>query len=153
MEGDEETEDDFESSDDDFGDDEFADDDAIDLDSSEALDDPDYDEDADDEPVVARPAPKRRSVLKKTPTIEGVPKNKLDKPEVAEQVWQKLQARLEERPGDAPPLAYSLRTKLVVGDVVEHKVFGIGFVIEVPGPQKVEILFSNGLRKLVHNRA
>ena len=49
-------------------------------------------------------------------------------------------------------MKYSLQAVLQKGSMIEHKKFGVGFVIEVPSRNKAEVLFEDGLRKLVHSR-
>lgn len=137
-------------SEDDFADDEFAgDDDNIDFDSEESFEEAEFDEDADEEVVAPRPAAKRRPAPKKAPTIEGVPKTKLEKSDVAAEVWGRMMARFGERKAEP----YTLARQLKADDVIEHKTFGTGFVIEISAPTKAEILFRDGLRKLVHSRS
>lgn len=143
----EEMDEDFEGGEDELGDDEFGEEGPVEIDSDEVLDDPDFEEDSDEEVVAARPT-KRRPVVKKVPTIEGVPKTKLDKADVAAEVWEKMKARQGE--GSAVP--YKISSIFKQTDVVDHKAFGIGFVLEVPSPLKVEVLFADGLKRLVHGR-
>lgn len=144
----EEIDDDFEGGDDEGSDEEGGSDDGpVDFDSDEVLDDPDFDEDGDEDVVSARPA-KRRPVVKKVPTIEGVPKTRLDKPDVAGEVWTKLKAKH----GESAAVPYKLSLSLKVNDIIDHKTFGLGFVVEVPSPTKADVIFSDGLRKLVHGR-
>lgn len=134
-------------SEEDFDDDFSSDDENIDLDSDDVLDSDDFDDDAEEEAPVRAPA-KRRPAPKKVPSIEGVAKSKLEKPEAAEEVWNKLRNRM----GDAQPVPYSIREKLSPNLVIEHARFGIGFVTEILGPAKAEVLFKDGLRKLIHNK-
>jgi hypothetical protein len=47
------------------------------------------------------------------------------------------------------PKDYSIKTSLNVGDVVNHKTFGLGFVMAAGGLNKVEILFEVGRKLLV----
>lgn len=143
----EETEEDFEGGEEELGDDEFGEEGPVDIDSDEVLDDPDFEDDGDEEVVAARPA-KRRPLVKKVPTIEGVPKTRLDKADVAAEVWEKMKAKH----GEAAALPYRISSAFRQGDAVDHKVFGLGFVLEVPSPLKVEVLFAEGLKKLVHGR-
>jgi hypothetical protein len=141
YEGEAEAEDDF---DDDFS----SEDENIDLDGDDVLDTDDFDDDAEEDAPVRAP-PKRRPAPKKVPSIEGIAKSKLaERPDAAEEVWTKLRSRV----GDAQPVPYSIREKLTPDLVIEHAKFGIGFVTEIQGPQKAEILFRDGLRKLAHNR-
>lgn len=47
------------------------------------------------------------------------------------------------------PKDYNIKTHLSVGDVVNHKTFGLGFVMAEGGLNKVEILFEVGRKLLV----
>lgn len=58
--------------------------------------------------------------------------------------WQRL-TDVEE--GDIKP--YSIRLKLSDGDVIRHAKFGIGIVVEMTDMTKAEVLFSDGLKRLV----
>lgn len=80
--------------------------------------------------------------------IEGVAKAKLDKPEFAKEVFAKLSAKFP----DAKPKKYELRASFLKHELVDHSKFGMGFVVEVLSPNKVEVIFKDGLRKLVQNR-
>ena len=48
---------------------------------------------------------------------------------------------------DAVP--YTIRLKLAEGDVIQHTKFGTGIVIEMSDATKAEVLFEDGLRRLV----
>ena len=55
------------------------------------------------------------------------------------------------RSGEAK--TYSPNETFVVGDVVRHPSFDIGVVTALPGPQKVELTFRDGTKKiLLHDR-
>jgi hypothetical protein len=107
----------------------------------------DGESDDDDEDVV-RPAAKRRAPTKAVPMIEGVPKTKLEKTDVCADVHAKLLTRL----GDQPRVQYSIQTRLSANDLVEHRIFGLGFVVDITSPTRAEVLFKDALRKLVHSR-
>lgn len=47
------------------------------------------------------------------------------------------------------PKDYNIKTHLNVGDVVNHKTFGLGFVMADGGLNKVEILFEIGRKLLI----
>lgn len=49
-------------------------------------------------------------------------------------------------------IAYSIKSKLVKGDLIKHQIFGLGVVIEDKEACKIEVLFENGLKILAHNR-
>jgi hypothetical protein len=145
---DEETDEEFEESDDEADDDFSEEGGSVDLDSDEILDDPEFEDDGEEELVSPRPTVKRRTTLKAGPLIEGYPRARLEKPDIAAEVWDRLQTKY----GEGRRVAYALSANLKLHDVVDHKVFGVGFVIEITGPTKAEVLFREGLRKLVHSR-
>jgi hypothetical protein len=47
---------------------------------------------------------------------------------------------------------YSPATTFAVGDVVRHLTFGVGLVVVLPGPQKMEVAFPDGQKLLAHGR-
>ncbi len=110
------------------------------------------DAETDDEEQDIIKAPTRTRTRRRTaargPTIEGIPKAKLEKPEMAKEAWDKLASRF----ADAEIVDYTVTVTLTENDVVRHPKFGIGFVVEIPGARKAEILFDDGLRKLVFGR-
>lgn len=61
-----------------------------------------------------------------------------------EQQWQEAAAQLQA--GQTVP--YGMDKAFKTGDAVDHPVFGVGVVVEVIPPNKVEILFEAG-RKLL----
>ena len=66
-------------------------------------------------------------------------------PKIAEQKeWQKLKDEIEGKQS----IDYSMTTSLKVGDVTKHPVFGLGLVQVALGPQKIEVLFEDGRKKL-----
>lgn len=121
------------------GDDDFGGDEGFIGDSDEE------DEEASEAPAVARP---RRRVSSRQSTVGGVPRSKLEKAEHAAKAW----AELSTRAGDEEPAPYSIRGDFPKDSRVDHPKFGVGFVIEVSGPSKIDVLFEDGLRKLVQNR-
>jgi len=46
---------------------------------------------------------------------------------------------------------YKITAVFAIGDLIEHKSFGAGIVNQLLGPTKVEVLFEDGLKKLVCN--
>lgn len=52
---------------------------------------------------------------------------------------------------DKPEQNYTIRLKLVQGDVINHPKFGQGYVESVIDNNKVNILFKNEFKILVHN--
>lgn len=139
--------------DDDLGDSDDMDDDSIgdvnlDMEDDDLMEGDDFEEDEEETVVRSRPAAKRRPASKAAPTVEGVPKSRLINKQTVAEVWQ----RLNERNAEVTPVPYAISVRLQVGDVIQHARFGVGHVIEVPGPTKAEIVFEDQVRKLVHNR-
>src|SRR5947208_1589348 len=91
-----------------------------------------------------------------------------DAPEEGTAQTSELAREVKKRPGSKPTwedamsrvpeneLAncrpYSIRDTYETGDLVAHPVFDIGFVAELLPDNKVEIMFRDGPRVLVHNR-
>ncbi len=48
--------------------------------------------------------------------------------------------------------AYSPAALFATGDVVRHPSFGVGVVVLLPGPQKMEVAFQEGQKLLAHGR-
>jgi hypothetical protein len=48
---------------------------------------------------------------------------------------------------------YSPKTRFAMGEVVDHSVFGLGFVSAVRDGDKVEITFRSDVKVLVHGRS
>lgn len=123
------------------------DDEAPVLDDTFEEDDEDEDDEYSSRPLRPTPAPKRSS-LRGTNAVGGVPRAKLDDPKVAAEVWQKLKDGVK----NIAPLPYEISAVYKPDDIIEHTKFGVGFVIAVPGGNKVEVLFSDQVRKLVQGR-
>jgi len=107
------------------------------------------DEDEDVDEVDAPPRRPRRRAPVRPGTIGGVARSRLDKPEHAQKAWDELTAHVDK---SIEPVPYSIRDNFEKGARVNHPKFGIGHVVEIISPQKIEVLFSDSLRKLVQNR-
>jgi hypothetical protein len=127
-----------------------ADDVEPDADALSDDDSDDFDADDDDDDIVkaVKPPPRKRSTTRGQGIMAGVTRAKLDDPKVAADVWQKLRDKHTE----LNPKAYSIAEKFAPDDIVEHKKFGVGFVIATPGGTQAEILFADQVRKLVQGR-
>ena len=66
----------------------------------------------------------------------------LSTPENLRAAWQRLTEGAE---GEA----YAIRIRPQVGDIVRHSKFGIGIVTQLSDATKAEMLFEDGLRRLV----
>lgn len=71
-------------------------------------------------------------------------KEDLSTPESRLAAWKRL-TDVDE----ADILPYSIRIKPNVGDVLKHKLFGIGVVIELSDATRAEVLFEDEIRRLV----
>lgn len=63
------------------------------------------------------------------------------------EAWQRL-TDVEE----SDMIAYNIKLTLAPGNVIRHKKFGVGAVVEMMDTTKAEVLFEDGLRTLVCNR-
>jgi hypothetical protein len=70
----------------------------------------------------------------------------------SEEAIQRVYEELKEGSDMAAAKEYSLDVELTENDVVEHPKFGLGFVLELMSPTKVEVLFEDGVKKLVCNQ-
>lgn len=119
-----------------------------DLDDDEAFVDDEGDDDEDSLLDIPTDVSIRRRSGKKGLVVEGEPKAKLEKPKVAKQVWDRLTKKFD----GIPSRKYAMSESFAVDDVLKHPKFGRGYVIEVPGRQKIEVLFEEGLVRLVHEK-
>lgn len=66
-------------------------------------------------------------------------------PKIAEQKeWEGLRTEIEGKAATD----YAMTKAFKVGNVVKHAAFGLGLVTDSLGPQKVEILFADGKKKM-----
>lgn len=111
------------------------------------------DDEGDDEDFVPKAPVKSKKSKKKAPPrplIAGV----VDPTTLATRPGQeKAWGLLAEHISNAIPVIYSPMAQLTLGDVVSHRLFGMGVVVGSLSPQKVEVLFADQLRRLVCNRA
>jgi len=80
------------------------------------------------------------------PTVrkKPAPRRPVD-PAIAEQKeWLKLQPDIEAKSA----VDYTMKTAFKVGSVMKHPRFGLGLVQGNLGPQKVEVLFEEGKKKM-----
>lgn len=98
--------------------------------------------------------PKRMSAAQRKQNrslVEGIiDATYFESPESATKAFETLRAETDINA--AKP--YSLDVELTENDTVDHPTFGIGFVLELLSPTKVEVLFEEGnILKLVCNQA
>ncbi|MFU8805795.1 MAG: hypothetical protein ACNA8W_18420 [Bradymonadaceae bacterium] len=145
-------------------------DDGFEADLDEDLDVEDFDEEEDEEFTsspkpsadddildktfegAVRANPKRMSAAqrkKAASVIEGIISDaELSSPKGQSKAW----AKLNKKSGGRSARPYAIATELTENDVVDHPRFGIGYVIQILSPTKVEVLFEEGVKRLVHNQ-
>jgi hypothetical protein len=64
----------------------------------------------------------------------------------------KAYAKLREKSEGAEAKAYAIDAEFTENDVVDHPRFGTGYVIQLLSPTKVEVLFEDGIKRLVCNQ-
>lgn len=80
--------------------------------------------------------------------IEGIIDTaELTHQEGLERAW----AKLNEKIGDEHARKYDIKAEFTENDVIDHPKFGIGYVVELVHPTKIEVLFEDGLKKMVCN--
>jgi uncharacterized Zn finger protein len=63
-------------------------------------------------------------------------------------MWSELKTQI----GTERVVPYNMKTRFSLANAIEHPKFGIGFVTSAT-PEKIEVVFQEGGRALVHNRA
>lgn len=168
MATEEETEESEEFDDDEILDEEFDDDDILDEDI-ELEDDVDLDEievveeaapkrkrGSDDDLVemdyeqAIKANPKRAKALKKRASLIEtlLDEVKLDSEEGIQEAWELLNEKVETKIRKP----YSLKEQYEENMVIEHPTFGVGFVNQILSETKIEIIFKDGVKRLVHNK-
>ena len=94
--------------------------------------------------VVANP--KRAQARKKSRSIvEGIVSDAdLKSDDGQERAWKKL----SERTDTSLARPYAVDMEVTENDTISHPNFGVGFVLDIPSPTKVTVLFETGVRKL-----
>ena len=83
---------------------------------------------------------------KSTATKTGKPSAKRNEPDPGA-VWSDLKTQI----GLDRILPYNMKTKFQLANAIEHPKFGVGFVTATTN-EKVDVVFQDGGRALVHNR-
>lgn len=65
---------------------------------------------------------------------------------LAEELQQKWREAIAKNP--STPLPYSMTSEFSLAQLIEHKNFGVGMIIAVYPPDKVDILFEEGVKSL-----
>lgn len=79
----------------------------------------------------------------------GVVKKKA--PKKAEADFAAMWSDLKTQIGTDGIVPYNMKTKFTLANAIQHPKFGIGFVTSAT-PEKIEVVFQEGGRALVHNR-
>ena len=82
----------------------------------------------------------RRPAAKKAPATRRT----VDPKNAERKEWEKLRSEIEGKQA----VSYSMVNSFKVGTVVNHSVFGLGLVQGKIGPQKIEVLFEDGKKKM-----
>ena len=61
-------------------------------------------------------------------------------------------SKLIEERNNLEAINYSIKSKLIKGNLIKHQSFGLGVVIEDKEIYKIEVLFETGIKVLAHNR-
>lgn len=77
------------------------------------------------------------------PKLTRAQKDSIRKAEENEQRWQQAVNGIA-----AAPVPYAINGTFAEGTLVEHPVFGIGAVVELLPPDKMDILFREGVKRL-----
>jgi len=93
-------------------------------------------------PKVAPPKPPKEKAAK--PRRHGS-KSKAPQEVVAAEAWRQVEAMVQA----AAKTPYQMGRSFEKGEVIEHPQFGVGVVVTVLSPTKVEVLFPTVRRKLV----
>ncbi|MBW6512627.1 MAG: hypothetical protein K0A93_11050 [Desulfuromonadaceae bacterium] len=77
-------------------------------------------------------------------TVKGTTSRRKDPVADERDEWETLQVKIEN--ADSQPYAMDgvFRRK----DVIRHKIFGLGQVVAIAGPKKIEVLFQDGKKLL-----
>lgn len=100
---------------------------------------------------VVKANPKRLNAAqrkKAASVIEGIISDaELSDPEGQARAFKKLSDKF----GVADARPFDISAELTENDVIDHPRFGVGFVVQLLTPTKVEVIFEDGLKKLAHN--
>ncbi len=84
-----------------------------------------------------------KKATKKVAKIKKPPKTK------EQRKWSRVLSKVDAE----HPTEYTMGSTYNANDVIEHSKFGVGVVIEVVDPYKVAVVFEQGQKTLVQNRA
>lgn len=102
-------------------------------------------------PVTSKQAPtsgKTRSVAPKSAARKPAAR----KPAAAVAAAERWRALMRAHEGETP-LGYGMKKSFAVGDYIEHTTFGLGEVAAVIVPDKMDVVFEEGVKRLLCNKA
>lgn len=85
----------------------------------------------------------KQRAVRKTSTLKAYPRNSA---KLAEELQNKWREAIATNP--STPIPYSMTEEFSLAQLVEHKNFGTGMIIAVYPPDKVDILFEEGVKSL-----
>lgn len=95
-------------------------------------------------PHESAPLPKAAAKRSKVPATAKPHAAAAGKPRTASRQWNEL----VEQQKDIAPKPYSIQGSFSTGDKLEHTRFGIGFVTRIIEPDKIEVLFRQGQKRM-----
>lgn len=96
------------------------------------------------------PAPSRQNTISQA-TRPAMPKGASRKPSAAVAAYEAWQVMLRRHQGETPR-PYAMAESYAKGEFIEHPVFGQGEVTGVVPPDKMDILFEAGTKRLLCNK-
>jgi len=93
-----------------------------------------------------KPAGRRKAQRTAADMVAGMSLHRLS--HLAATDWEDLMA-MADMDGARP---YAMRGQFHRGEVIQHKVFGLGIVVREIGTEKIQVSFRDGVRLLVCNR-
>ncbi len=88
-----------------------------------------------------------KEAKKSTTRKKAAPKEKV-KVSKESRKWSRVLAKLD----SDNPIEYSMAASYSEQDVIHHSTFGVGVVVKVIDPERMDVIFQDGLKKLVQNR-
>lgn len=98
-----------------------------------------------------KPAVKKRSVVAVNLSKLDRAKPSSKKAQIVQEAETRWTLKNHELQPDRPIRAYSLEDRYASGDVINHPLFGLGFVEKIITDHRADILFRDGLRTLGMN--
>lgn len=90
----------------------------------------------------------KSTAVKKKTSVSNIVKKRVNESERIVNVWESAMKK-----NDTKHFPYSTKTKFQMGDVIDHPKFGPGVVDRVFDSNKMEVIFQQDVKTLVHNIA